>query len=34
LGVRAEWQRYESLGGGLVETDVDALSIGIIFSFQ
>ena len=34
LGVRVEWQRYESLGGGLVETDVDALSIGIIFSFQ
>ena len=34
LGVRAEWQRYESLGGGLVETDLDVLSIGIIFSFQ
>lgn len=35
LGVRAEWQRYESLGGGaLVETDVDVLSIGLIFSFQ
>ena len=35
LGVRAEWQRYESLGGGaLVETDVDVLSIGLIFQFQ
>ena len=35
FGVRGEWQRYESLGGGaLVETDVDVLSIGLIFSFQ
>ena len=35
LGVRGEWQRYESLGGGnLIETDVDVLSIGLIFSFQ
>ena len=30
-----EVQRYESLGGGsLVETDLDVLSIGLIFSFQ
>jgi OOP family OmpA-OmpF porin len=35
FGVRAEWQRYESLGGGnLIETDLDVLSIGLIFSFQ
>jgi OOP family OmpA-OmpF porin len=35
FGVRGEWQRYESLGGGsLVETDLDVLSIGLIFSFQ
>ena len=35
FGVRGEWQRYESLGGGnLLETDVDVLSIGLIFSFQ
>jgi OmpA-OmpF porin, OOP family len=35
FGVRGEWQRYEGLGGGnLVETDVDVLSIGLIFSFQ
>jgi OmpA-OmpF porin, OOP family len=35
LGVRGEWQRYEALGGGnLVETDVDVLSIGLIFQFQ
>ena len=35
LGVRGEWQRYESLGGGnLIETDLDVLSIGLIFQFQ
>jgi OmpA-OmpF porin, OOP family len=34
LGVRGEWQRYESLGGGSVETDLDVLSIGLIFQFQ
>jgi hypothetical protein len=34
LGVRGEWQRYEKLGGGLVETDIDVLSIGLIFQFQ
>lgn len=35
FGVRGEWQRYESLGGGnLIETDLDVLSIGLIFSFQ
>jgi OOP family OmpA-OmpF porin len=34
-GVRGEWQRYSNLGGGkLVETDVDVLSVGFIFSFR
>ena len=33
LGVRGEWQRYDSLGGGNQKTDVDVLSIGLIFSF-
>lgn len=34
LGVRAEWQRYEGLGGGNLETDIDVFSIGLLFSFQ
>ncbi|HEU4352008.1 MAG TPA: porin [Burkholderiales bacterium] len=34
-GVRGEWQRYSNLGGGkLVETDVDVLSIGFVYSFR
>jgi OmpA-OmpF porin, OOP family len=35
LGVRGEWQRYSKMGGGaLVETDVDVLSVGVIYRFQ
>ena len=34
-GVRGEWQRYSNLGGGrLVETDVDVLSFGFLYSFR
>jgi hypothetical protein len=33
--VRGEWQRYTNLGGGnVVETDVDVLSVGILYRFQ
>jgi len=35
VGVRGEWQRYSKMGGGnLVETDVDVLSVGVIYRFQ
>ena len=35
VGVRGEWQRYSELGGGnVVETDVDVLSVGILYRFQ
>src|SRR5688572_20720454 len=35
VGVRGEWQRYNKLGGGaLVETDVDVLSVGVVYRFQ
>jgi OmpA-OmpF porin, OOP family len=34
LGVRGEWQRYGKLGGGtLVESDVDVLSVGVVWKF-
>ena len=35
VGVRGEWQRYSKMGGGaLVETDVDVLSVGVVYRFQ
>ncbi len=35
VGVRGEWQRYSKMGGGaIVETDVDVLSIGVVYRFQ
>ena len=35
LGVRGEWQRYNNMGGDSVaKTDVDVLSVGIIYRFQ
>jgi len=36
LGVRAEWQRYPDMGGGAFggESDVDVLSVGVIWRFQ
>jgi OmpA-OmpF porin, OOP family len=35
VGVRGEWQRYSKMGGGnLVETDVDVMSVGLIYRFQ
>lgn len=35
LGVRGEWQRYSKMGGGdVVETDVDVLSLGVLYRFQ
>ena len=34
-GVRGEWQRYNKMGGGAVrETDVDVLSVGLVYRFQ
>ena len=34
LGVRAEWQKYQDVGGGEIgETDVDVISIGVIWKF-
>jgi OmpA-OmpF porin, OOP family len=34
LGVRAEWQRYGDVGGGSIgESDVDIMSIGVIWKF-
>ena len=34
LGIRAEWQRYQDVGGGDIgEDDVDVLSAGVIFRF-
>lgn len=34
LGVRGEWQQYKGLGGGaLVETDVDVISVGVLWKF-
>jgi OOP family OmpA-OmpF porin len=35
VGVRGEWQRYNNMGGGaLAKTDVDVLSVGVIYRFQ
>ena len=35
VGVRGEWQRYSKMGGGnITETDVDVLSIGVVYRFQ
>lgn len=35
VGVRGEWQRYEKMGGGAAgETDVDVLSVGVVYRFQ
>jgi OmpA-OmpF porin, OOP family len=35
VGVRGEWQRYSKMGGGaVVETDVDVLSVGVVYRFQ
>jgi OmpA-OmpF porin, OOP family len=35
VGVRGEWQRYSKMGGGsLTETDVDVLSVGVVYRFQ
>lgn len=34
LGVRAEWQRYDNVSGGtLGETDIDVISVGLLFRF-
>ena len=35
VGVRAEWQRYGDVGGGDIggESDVDVISLGVIFKF-
>jgi OOP family OmpA-OmpF porin len=34
LGVRAEWQRYQDVGGGDIgEDDVDVISIGVVWKF-
>jgi hypothetical protein len=33
--VRAEWQRYQDIGGGNIgEGDVDVMSIGLIYRFR
>ena len=35
LGLRAEWQRYQDLGGPQIgESDVDVMSIGVVFRFR
>ena len=35
VGVRGEWQRYSKMGGGnIAETDVDVLSVGVVYRFQ
>lgn len=35
VGVRGEWQRYSKMGGGnITETDVDVLSLGVVYRFQ
>lgn len=35
LGLRGEWQRYSSMGGGsLVESDVDALRLAALWRFH
>src|SRR6266850_1357465 len=35
IGVRGEWQRYQNMGGNnVVKTDVDVVSIGVVYRFQ
>jgi OmpA-OmpF porin, OOP family len=35
LGVRAEWQRYQDLGGPQIgESDLDVMSIGVVYRFR
>ena len=35
LGVRAEWQRYNDVGGnGTGKTDIDNMMLGVLFRFQ
>jgi OmpA-OmpF porin, OOP family len=35
LGIRAEWQRYADMGDDSIgKTDVDVMSIGVVFRFQ
>ena len=35
VGVRGEWQRYNKMGGGsIAETNVDVLSVGVVYRFQ
>ena len=35
IGVRGEWQRYPSMGGGAVrESDVDVLRVSVLWRFQ
>ena len=34
LGVRAEWQKYQDMGGGVIgEGDVDVVSVGLLWRF-
>ena len=34
LGIRAEWQRYQDVGGGDIgEDDIDVLSVGVLWRF-
>jgi hypothetical protein len=34
--LRLEWQRYRGLGGGAfgVKSDIDSLSLGVVFRFR
>ena len=35
LGVRGEWQRYSKVGGGdLGKSDVDVISVGVVWNFR
>jgi OmpA-OmpF porin, OOP family len=35
LGVRAEWQKYQDMGGGNIgEADIDVMSIGLLYRFR
>ena len=35
VAVRAEWQRYEKMGGGpVIESDADVLSVGVLYTFK
>jgi hypothetical protein len=33
IGLRAEWQRYQSVGTGLNQEDIDFFSVGALFRF-